>query len=396
MEPNRRSVLASIAGVSTATVIGSKSVKAGGQGTAPPEKLNATAQYKFDQQNTGRIQTTFEIPTNTSRRILFSPNYTNAITVKFPISTKDRLILGIETFGKNPSGVVSLNNSASVEWILETGNSISPPTVAGDHLFIGSDGLYATTTDGNLVWTALEEKSNVSSPKVADGSVYVTADKHAYSLNAMTGEVEWKVERGQGQTITPTLDENLVYVAGNSSWPVNGTVKALDTTKGTTTWTANLSGGVGAETVVDGLDMIVTDTNGTVYSLTAASGDTNWVTKIKANTYQSPVVSPSRVFIGTEGGIVYGLNKQNGEILWKYNNTEAISSEMTLVNETLLLVPSEDGVTALTPGGKEIWRSAGGGTNIHGSVVPTSNGQLAVGHTNPGETFGISTLMESS
>lgn len=403
MDPNRRDVLGSIVGVSSIAVLGSNSANAQEQVAKPPSDLSATSQYKFDHGNTGRLQTQNSVPSTVSENTVFSPSYPNTVSTEFPISTQDGMVFGLQTFGNTPGGIVSLDGSGNRQWVLEAGASVSPPTVAGDHIFLGSDGAYAVTTDGQEVWSSLTGHDGVSSPAVVEGSVYVTADKYTYSLDTADGETQWKTKRGRGPTNPPAVSGNTVFVSGNSDFdsttpkqPINGLVTAIDGESGNSIWQTELLAGVSSEVVVDKHNLFVTDTDGNVYSIDNGSGEINWVAETEEEIQQSPVVTSSRVYVGTTTGTVYGIGKQNGNTFWEYNHQGSIVSEMTAINETLL-VPSEiGGVSALNPGGESIWQHTQGDSRTHSSLVSTGNGQLAVGHSDKAGTIEVSILTEDS
>ncbi len=90
------------------------------------------------------------------------------------------------------------------------------------------------------MWKALDSLAFASSPVIAGGSLYISADDlNFYSLNASTGSINWKVPilpNGASAAIA----DGVVFVGGGGS----NYFYALDAATGNTKWKFGLTNGL--------------------------------------------------------------------------------------------------------------------------------------------------------
>ncbi|MGH2565240.1 MAG: PQQ-binding-like beta-propeller repeat protein, partial [Ginsengibacter sp.] len=93
--------------------------------------------------------------------------------------------------------------------------------------------LYAVNEQtGALLWTSLDSLAFGSSPVIASGSLYISADDlNFYSLDASNGNVNWK-EQILPNGASPAVADGVVYVGGGGT----GYFYALDAQSGNTKW----------------------------------------------------------------------------------------------------------------------------------------------------------------
>lgn len=356
-------------------------------GETLPEDIDGDEQYKSDNGNTGVVNCT--VPSSRpSTSWTLNPEFTNNLHVSWPTIAGGSIYMGVETFGNTPSALLSLSDDGVVDWAIETNTRATPPTVADDYVFTGSDGVYAATRAGDLVWKAETDFGVTSPPKVHDGSVYVTDQSRVYSFATADGERNWSAERGPGRIVPPAISDSRIFTVGNDRDAGRGVVTAF-TTGGRQAWRTTVDATVGAEPVFTHGSVYVGDLDGTVYSLSASSGDVKWSTDVGGEHITSPSVSNSSVFVASSDGTVSGLHRETGRMQWTRTSDAAINSPLTVASESVL-VPEEGGdLVAVTPGGSERWRFSLDTRDIFGSAVPAGSGELIVGAAGSGEPVDV-------
>ncbi|MFK7977309.1 MAG: outer membrane protein assembly factor BamB [Halioglobus sp.] len=130
----------------------------------------------------------------------------------------------------------------------------------------------------------------------------------------------WSTGIGNGQAkglyrITPALVGSRLYVAAN-----DGTVRAIDRTKGKTLWKnsldSQLSGGVGV--YEDAL--FLGSSEGEVIKLDANSGEQLWASRLRGEVLAAPQSDGEVVVAQTYDGKLQGLDFDSGDVLWTYDS----------------------------------------------------------------------------
>jgi hypothetical protein len=131
--------------------------------------------------------------------------------------------------------------SGKLTWSFTTGAAVlSSPAVANGTVYVGSDdnNTYAlNANNGTKLWSFTTGNEVLSSPAVANGVVYVgSEDSSLYALNATTGKVTWNYTTGNEVLSSPAVANGTVYVGsyddnayaiGNAA-PATGSTPALE------------------------------------------------------------------------------------------------------------------------------------------------------------------------
>src|SRR6266404_6597655 len=112
----------------------------------------------------------------------------------------------------------SIQRLHGVKWKFKTERVIeawfSSPTRTGDTVYFGSDDSYLYSLNaltGELNWKFKTGDVVYSSPAVADGAVYVGShDGHLYSIDAQTGKQRWSFKTGYRVYSSPAVSEGAV------------------------------------------------------------------------------------------------------------------------------------------------------------------------------------------
>lgn len=219
-------------------------------------------------------------------------------------------------------------------WSFLTGEPIrSSPTVVDGVVYVGSfDGtVYAVdAASGEQRWAFMSPADGIfSSPTVVDGSAVVGANNGVlYAIDADTGDLQWSVTDPEGPVVTaPTVADGVVF-AGSGSSNTSGAVYAADATTGELIWTRNLGGGIiSSPTLRDDL-LFVATADGVIYGLRSATGHTEWQIEASGEIQASPTVVDGTVYLTDSArGRLWAIDAQSGELEWDADpGSETLSS----------------------------------------------------------------------
>ncbi|MDR1993952.1 MAG: PQQ-binding-like beta-propeller repeat protein [Nitrososphaerota archaeon] len=188
----------------------------------------------------------------------------------------------------------------------------SSPAVIDNRVYIGSldSYLYALNGDtGDIEWQTKAKGPIESSPAVANGAVYFSAEEPQtgalYKLDAKTGDILWKYEipyrvsfgGGTQMLGSPSVAENKVFASSN--W---GDYFCIDATTGEMIW--RFQNPTATEFIVsspiyvnDGTVLLVNKFDLT--SVYASNGWTQWTTYTGDEPYVSPSYADGKVYMAT-------------------------------------------------------------------------------------------------
>jgi outer membrane protein assembly factor BamB len=207
----------------------------------------------------------------------------------------------------------------------------SSPVVVGDRVYVGSldTNLYCLDADsGDIVWTYKTGGYITSSPAVSDGAVYITSQEPnsgaLYKLDAAEGSRVWKcdipyvivADRGIDLHVSPTVADGLVFVAANKQnyYAVNAETGDIEWTYFTTEGTEGIGGYLVASMAYHDGELYVVDMF-FITALDAESGEVVWKSWIGTELYTSPTYADGKVYVTTDRRFVYVLNVTNGDRL---------------------------------------------------------------------------------
>jgi outer membrane protein assembly factor BamB len=207
----------------------------------------------------------------------------------------------------------------------------SSPLVVGDRVYVGSldTNLYCLDADsGDIVWTYKTEGYITSSPAVSDGAVYITSQESnsgaLYKIDAGEGLLVWRCDipyvmvsdRGIDLHVSPTVADGMVFVAANkyNYYGVNAETGDIEWTYSTTEGTEGIGGYLVASTAYHDGELYVVDMF-FITALDAESGEVAWKSWIGTELYTSPAYADGKVYVTTDRRFVYVLNATNGDRL---------------------------------------------------------------------------------
>lgn len=194
----------------------------------------------------------------------------------------------------------------------------SSPALAGDTLFIGSDGvsqifLYALDPrTGALRWKFPTPTQIYATPAVADGVVYVHArNDHVYALSAADGALRWKTPapspQDQFTALADMVKSSPAVARGKVLVGMDQDLVALDARTGAQLWRAATGRGVHSSPLVVGQTVYVGSDDRSVYAFDLATGKKTWSFATGGRVSISPAVGEGLMLIGSNDGFLYAF-----------------------------------------------------------------------------------------
>jgi outer membrane protein assembly factor BamB len=215
-------------------------------------------------------------------------------------------------------------SSGTVLWKNTTLSSVyfSSPCVEGDKVYVGTMGLYDSSTlkwdspyamycfdtkEGDLIWEYAVEGSVGSSPTITDGKLLFTSkDGFLYCLDSQDGGLIWKKEIGDSVS-SPAVFEDTIFV-GSGEMNGEGLFYSLDL-ESNILWEFEPNGAVQSSPAVAGDYVYFASNvkNGTVYCLKRETGQLVWQYRPWPEEYiiSSPAVVDERMYIASDNGRLY-------------------------------------------------------------------------------------------
>lgn len=241
---------------------------------------------------------------------------------------------GTVFFGSDDGTFYAISAEDGAEhWRFSTGNGWpSFPAVVDDIVFLGSDNgnLYALSVeDGSERWRFTSGDAGWLLPAVFDDSVFVSSIDNGilYAVNANDGSEQWRFTPG-GSMSSPTVADGTVFVSANNN------LYALDSRDGTERWHIAADGGVGAPAVVDGTAFVGMDWY--LFALVAENGTERWRSTLPSGASVLAVVADS-VFFSSDDGLLYALNGQDGSERWDIEIGADASSYLAVADSTVYI-----------------------------------------------------------
>ena len=191
-------------------------------------------------------------------------------------------------------------------------------------------------------WTFRTGGAVISTPVVANGTVYVgSSDHNLYALEAATGTLRWKFATHGRVSSSPAIAAGRVYVGSFDS-----NLYALDAASGALLWKFTTAGErrfsgkhlhgaePAAEVMPDPFDVFLSSPaladglvyfgsgDGNVYALDAATGTLRWKFHTGNVVHASPAVAGGTLYVGSWDSYFYALDAASGRERWRFKTGE--------------------------------------------------------------------------
>lgn len=242
------------------------------------------------------------------------------------------------------------SSEPGVEWRFSgDGPFWGGPIVVDGSVYIGSadHSVYAIdAATGDEQWEFQTEHRVEATPAYGHGTVYVGSyDQHVYAIDAETGTQRWKRDVGGLVRGSATVWGDAIYVGVGChnlacSWyaeedevPENGWVYSLDAESGETNWRFDVGDEVVSTPAVVDETVYVGGSDGTLYALDAASGEANWTYEVRDMIWSSPAVAFGTVYFADWNGNVHAVDASSGSPEWTTDTAGHYISGSVAVDE---------------------------------------------------------------
>ena len=227
-------------------------------------------------------------------------------------------------FGAGDGAVYALDllNGDELWRFVTHGRVRSTPAIADGVVFVGSaDGrVYALELEtGEEKWRfepegfglrseefGFDRKSIISSPAVANGTVYIgSRDGFMYALDQANGVQKWRVSHEVSWAMSSPAVHNDVVYSGTSDGQF---AHAVDAVTGEELWRYVGAWYTWSSPSIAGNTMFIGDGGGYLRAIAHDSGLERWSFRVGDGVYSSPSVHDGAVFFGSDDGNVYALH----------------------------------------------------------------------------------------
>jgi outer membrane protein assembly factor BamB len=207
----------------------------------------------------------------------------------------------------------------------------SPPTVAGETLFLSGSGspggtVFAIATDtGRLRWKVPVTTGSDSSPAIGDEAVFVSSGcEEVSALAPDDGSTLWKAPgKCSGGGGTPVINGDRVWVIGPTFPQYETTNTVFDRRSGAP---IRLFEASRSPAFAGSHGFFVAGHKVTKVDLTTDA--TEWTFSIDSGGFRAPIVANGHVYVvSVDDGMLYAIDAASGQAVWSDKVSDFISSE---------------------------------------------------------------------
>ncbi len=181
-----------------------------------------------------------------------------------------------------------------------------------------------------------------SKPTAAGGSLFFgTPSGFLHSVDAETGEENWKFEMGAAISVGAAIADGKVYAGQQGG---ERFFYCLDAKTGELVWKKTIPGGWvwGSAAVDDGLVYVPT-VSGYAVCLDGETGHIVWMYPTAKSVPAEPAIDGDLVYFGSWSHSLYAFNKKTGEIVWKENGV-GLDSGTLIAEDGKIYLPSSSNI----------------------------------------------------
>lgn len=238
--------------------------------------------------------------------------------------------------------------TGTLRWRFDAGSAVqSPPTVVGDTAYVaaGLDLIALDVADGSQRWrNDIATFSDIGSPAVLDGEIYIATNRSVLAVNAELGTVDWetRLDVNVGGLGDAVVHGGTVYVPGYGS----EAAFALDAGTGDLLWSFHEPRTTVpcVPTVADGLVYVNTgdlrEEYATVYAIDTETGDSVWTYEDDSDGFRSSAtVHDGILYIGNWDAELLALDAATGELQW----SESLARRGAIASAPVVVEDPKDG-----------------------------------------------------
>jgi len=314
---------------------------------------SAVSQFRADRQGTGYVPDQ-SVPESVDRswRERGINKWTHTAAKGSPIVADSDIYVGGDTGAVYSVALDGVVNWGTATWPSARGTH-GTPAVTEEAVYIGAyDGaMYAfSREDGSLKWRTEIGDAIGSSPRYADGTIYVSVETTDPSgimavLDAGSGEIEWTDDRVTDHphsSVALDPETGMMTVGAN-----DGVLYGWDRDSLEFRWQFEVAGTNDADRKVPIKGPIAVHDGAAffgswdqyVYRVDLETGEADWRFETEGFVMSGAGVDPrsSRVYIGSHDGHLYCLDGATGEEQWRFATGGQIVGCPVIAGETVLI-----------------------------------------------------------
>jgi outer membrane protein assembly factor BamB len=296
------------------------------------------------------------------------------------ISVNDCLLA--QRFNESSVGISLLSKRELVQYDLDRvwwgQATVDPQRDKIVHLTLDEINLYALSTAGIItafnnetgkkLWaTQLGRGNNISYPPVSNSKyVFITVGIKLYSIDRLSGEIDWELQLPGSASTSPTVDEDTVYVGTLSgrvyAWDLRKLKELSNESKlpswreSAIRWTYQTGDKVTTPPVVTNRTLLFASQDGSLYSVTLNDRQLTFQFETDAPISASLAEDEKSVFLASEDQNLYCLNILNGIVRWRIRTSFPIRKPVTVLENEVYLSSKKKGLFQLSAEtGQEQW-----------------------------------------
>ncbi|WP_276272142.1 PQQ-binding-like beta-propeller repeat protein [Haloarcula litorea] len=236
-------------------------------------------------------------------------------------------------------------------WGRPDASSLAPIAATDDAVYLSEGGVTAVdAADGSVRWRALE--GDVSTAGATSDAVYVgRADGTLHALSAADGSERWSTDVGPGRVERPTAVDGTVYVPTGRPDDDSGDLFALSAADGSEQWRVDTGQALSdSRPVLAGDTVLVGTASGSLHAHRRDTGERRWRFDAEDWLVTQPAVGPdgATAYVGSNDGNAYAVSMADGSEQWTV--PVGYSSVAPVVRGDRVFVGSHDGLFALRRG----------------------------------------------
>ena len=265
--------------------------------------------------------------------------------------------------------VRAINASGGLLWSFQTQSSvISSPILANNTVYVGSDDsmLYAlSAASGEISWAFITDGPVEAAPALTpDGSVVfaVTTKGTMFAINAYTGGELWHLTAAGPLKAAPTVTDDGIFVLVGEAAGIKSSLLCVFAANGTVFWHTAVYASVEAPVALDGNGRVIVGTNfpaNALFAFSLSSGGASlWNVTIGSVALSAPAIDrgSNTVVIGSWDQSVYAINTVTGAIIWRIPLTGFTTSSPALANGKVFIGCGDGTIVAISMPSSTPWK----------------------------------------
>lgn len=251
------------------------------------------------------------------------------------------------------------------------------------HLSLDEINLYALASSGIItafdnetgkkLWaTQLGRGDAITYPPVSNSKhVFITVGIKLYSIDRMSGEIDWELQLPNSASTSPTVDEDSIYVGTLKGRMFAWDLRELDELSkesklpawrdGAIRWTFQTGAAIGTPPIVTSRTLLFASQDGSLYSVTLTERQLAFQFETDAPISANLAEFENSVFLASEDQNLYCLNILNGIVRWRIRTSFPLRKPVTVLDNEVYLSSRKNGLFQLsaTTGQEKWWQPLG-------------------------------------